>query len=1190
MKGWTLKECVLWEIRDLVSKILRIQREKLEADENLADFGFDSVSLSEFANALSNRYDIDITPDVFFAYPTLDRLSGYLLKRYSDEMKIFYQEGVEVIHTAEEGASAIVNKSLENRNIENRRRNTRRNRPGRKTSNMREEPIGIIGMSGRFPDAWNVEELWSILFEGKDVIREAPHERAEWWEGDTHDGKAANRKFGVVPGVDEFDPFFFELSPREAEMMDPRQRLLLQETWSALEDAGYGSGSFEGEKIGMFVGIEEGDYRLLVGSEGGITSNHNAILAARLSYFLNLDGPNVAINTACSSGLVAVHQACQSLRNGECDTAIVAGTNLLTTPEGYDSMDKAGMLSSDGKCYAFDKRANGMVPAEAVAVIVLKRLSKAEEDRNPIYATIVASGINYDGKTNGITAPSGRSQSNLIKEVYERFYINPRDMEYIVTHGTGTKLGDPIEINALAEAFKDYTEERSYCALTSTKPNIGHTLAASGIVSLISLVMSLKKETIPASINCEQVNDYIQWENSPFFINRENRKWTDKEGKNRLGAVSSFGISGTNAHVVLQSYASKGNIKKRVHGKTELPFYLIALSAKTPAALWKKIYDLTDVLEKNRKIGAEELAEISYTMMDGRHHFDHRFAMVIKDREDAVHVLRHADENEKLPNLFTGSLPKDFKAQSAISKFVEDLIEECRAEQGNPTKYRENLFALAEFYTRGYTLSCKSLFADMIPNKVNLPHYPFAKEKYWVPSEIKQSIGKNFIQDSFIHPLVHENTSNLSRQRFTSALTGKEDFLYSVNESSVYLPESAHLEMARVAAGMSVDTAGASVVIKDVEWHTPIMPDGNASVNIALYQGEEDEIEWEIYSQTGELEEEAEVSSEGKAGFREGASASKTDLRELRARFPHIDHKRRTICRHIEEVWTGNGSPEAHQFLIKFKKPDKGSGTYKESEVLIPGVLEACLEAVHEDASNGVSQARLSSVKEMEIPAGAGHPVWGLVNLTGQNKVDITLYDESGTPSGVITGLAYVFETPKKVSADQYDMMTFEEAWQEEALTMKEQDIKTVVVFLTDESRRQAATEKLKELGSGAKPVFIGSGTGYKRESENRYTIRLNEKKRLCGMLEGNKIPNRKRRGHIVYVADRRRGMCDGSVRHDLYASGIGGSGIKNRKGYDRRRIQRRTGTLPYGILDWDRAVRRPRDAGFKGQRHLCGS
>ncbi|MDL5025598.1 SDR family oxidoreductase, partial [Bacillus velezensis] len=347
-----------------------------------------------------------------------------------------------------------------------------------------------------------------------------------------------------------------------------------------------------------------------------------------------------------------------------------------------------------------------------------------------------------------------------------------------------------------------------------------------------------------------------------------------------------------------------------------------------------------------------------------------------------------------------------------------------------------------------------------------------------------------------IHPLVHENTSDLSRQRFTSVLSETEDFFYSVNESSAYLPESAHLEMARVAAGMSVDTAGASVVIKDVEWHAPIMPDGNVSVNIALYQGEEDEIEWEIYSQTGKVEEEAEISSEGKAGFREGASALKTDLRELRARFPHINHKRRTASRHIEEVWTGDGSPEEHQFLIKFKKPDKGSGTYKEPEVLIPGVLEACLEAVHEDASNGVSQARLSGIKEMEIPAGAGHPVWGLVSLQppGQNKVDIALYDESGTPSGVITGLAYVFETPKKVSADQYEMMTFEEAWREEALTMKEQDIKTVVVFLTDESRRQAATEKLKELGSGVKPVFIGSGTGYKRESENRYTIRLNEK------------------------------------------------------------------------------------------------
>ncbi|EIW22196.1 beta-ketoacyl synthase N-terminal-like domain-containing protein, partial [Pelosinus fermentans] len=321
-----------------------------------------------------------------------------------------------------------------------------------------------------------------------------------------------------------------------------------------LEDAGYGSAQIQKSKIGMFVGVEEGDYRLLLKEKSSITSNHNAVLSARLAYFLNLSGPNMAINTACSSGLVAVHQACQSIRQQECDTALAAGVNLLLTPQMFQGMSEAGMLSEDGKCFAFDKRANGMVPAEAVAVVVLKRLSQAKADKDPIYAVIKGSGINYDGKTNGITAPSGASQTKLLKSVYDQYQINPEDLEYIVTHGTGTKLGDPIEVNALYDAFKDYTKKQGYCALTSTKTNFGHALAASGLVSLISLVQAFRHETIPASLHFQEENEYIHWSGSPFYVNKESKAWPEKEEKRRLGGVSAFGMSGTNVHMVLESY------------------------------------------------------------------------------------------------------------------------------------------------------------------------------------------------------------------------------------------------------------------------------------------------------------------------------------------------------------------------------------------------------------------------------------------------------------------------------------------------------------------------------------------------------------------------------------------------------------------------------------------------------------
>jgi acyl transferase domain-containing protein len=235
---------------------------------------------------------------------------------------------------------------------------------------------------------------------------------------------------------------------------------------------------------------------------------------------------------------------------------------LLLTPLTFVLLSEAGMLSVDGKCHTFDKNANGMVPGEAVAAVVLKCLSKAEADGDPIYAVIKGSGINYDGKTNGISAPSGNSQIALLKDVYNQYRINPEEIDYIVTHGTGTKLGDPVEINALYDVFKDFTKKQNYCALTSTKTNFGHTMAASGLVSLISLILALRHETIPASLHCEQENDYINWQESPFYVNKTNKPWP-AEGKIRTGAVSAFGASGTNAHMVVQSYSPKEDVTQK---------------------------------------------------------------------------------------------------------------------------------------------------------------------------------------------------------------------------------------------------------------------------------------------------------------------------------------------------------------------------------------------------------------------------------------------------------------------------------------------------------------------------------------------------------------------------------------------------------------------------------------------------
>ena len=752
MKGLSIKQCLEWDLKGFINRLLKISRDKIDLDKNLADFGFNSIGLTQLALQLVKQYGIDeITPALFFMFPTIDKLVQYFVTQHQAVIEEFYREELNPTEPVEPTDLSLAPKPsiVSKLKRQEGRKLTPRFLGRDMPSSSILEPIAIIGMSGRFPGARNIDELWTILVNGQDMVGEIPKERFDWrqYYGDpTEPGKTNCKWCGCIPGVSEFEPLFFEISPKEAETMDPRQRLLLQEAWRALEDAGYGLEQIKREKIGMFVGVEQGDYQFLTQGEGEVTANSNSILAARLAYFLNLSGPVMAIDTACSSGLVAAYQAVLSIRAGECDTAIAAGVNLLLTPTAFIGMSQSGMLSEDGKCFTFDKRANGLVPGEAVAIVVLKRLSRAEADGDPIYAVIKGSGINYDGKTNGITAPSGVSQAALLKEVYERNHINPEEIEYIIPHGTGTKLGDPVEINALYDAFKDYSRPGApkvgYCALTSTKTNFGHTFAPSGLVSLISMVQALRHEIIPASLHCEQENDYINWKESPFYINKTNKPWPGaargafRDGsafsedaaisadRVRMGAVSAFGMSGTNVHMVVQSYCNP----KTYFGE-KAPFYLLAFSTKTDEALLEKAQDMIKVLEKETNI---DLSQLSYTLLQGRQHFKHRCAIVIQDREDAIHVLKQIASKEKIPNLFQEKVPLDFTGQKAIAEYAQDLLKQSQTLKGNRSKYQEMLLALADLYCQGYELEWNKLFGDIKPKRIHLPTYPFARERYWV--------------------------------------------------------------------------------------------------------------------------------------------------------------------------------------------------------------------------------------------------------------------------------------------------------------------------------------------------------------------------------------------------------------------------------------------------------------------------
>ncbi|WP_211196232.1 beta-ketoacyl synthase N-terminal-like domain-containing protein, partial [Flavobacterium sp. H122] len=371
--------------------------------------------------------------------------------------------------------------------------------------------VAVIGISCRFPEADNADEFWENLSEGVDSIKEIDknHWRNyNWYNIDPHhEGTSYSRWAGFINDSDKFDPLFFGISPGEALIMDPQQRLFLEESWKAIEDAGYSPQQLDRRKVSVFVGAGSGDYLQLLKENGedtkgtAFTGCSQAILAARISYFMNFTGPALAIDTACSSSLVAMDRAYQSILSGESEMSLVGGISLLTTPISHIWTSQVGMPSKSGRCKTFDDNADGIVSSEGVGVVVLKKLKDAERDGDRIYAVIKGSGINQDGRTNGITAPSVRSQSALQLSIYQKNQIDPSSISYIEAHGTGTRLGDPIEIEALTDTFDKYTTEKQFCAIGSVKTNIGHTGYVSGVAGLIKTILMMKHRQIVPSLH-----------------------------------------------------------------------------------------------------------------------------------------------------------------------------------------------------------------------------------------------------------------------------------------------------------------------------------------------------------------------------------------------------------------------------------------------------------------------------------------------------------------------------------------------------------------------------------------------------------------------------------------------------------------------------------------------------------------
>lgn len=503
--------------------------------------------------------------------------------------------------------------------------------------------IAIIGKAGRFPGANTVDEFWHNLREEAESITFFSDQELLSSGVDHADLNAPNyvKAKGYLEGTEFFDASFFGYSPREAEIMDPQQRLFLEAAWHALENAGYDSDSYPG-LIGVYAGVNMNSYLLsnLFANRSLRTSiddfqlalgNDKDYLTTRVSYKLNLKGPSVNVQTACSTSLVAVHMACQSLLNGECDIALAGGVSISVPQKRGYFYQEEGVMSPDGHCRAFDAKAAGTVQGNGVGIVVLKRLTDALADGDSIHAIIKGSAINNDGALKvGFTAPSIDGQANVIAEALALANIDVKTISYIETHGTGTALGDPIEIAALAKVFQARTEAKGFCAIGSVKSNVGHLDAAAGVTGLIKTVLALEHCLLPPSLHFEQPNPKIDFANSPFFVNTRLTEWKKGTTPHRAG-VSSFGVGGTNAHVVLEEAP---DIQPSSPSK---PWQLLVLSAKTHTALDTATANLAEFLKEQPNL---ELADVAYTCQVGRKSFDHRRMLVCYDMKDAIHALQ----------------------------------------------------------------------------------------------------------------------------------------------------------------------------------------------------------------------------------------------------------------------------------------------------------------------------------------------------------------------------------------------------------------------------------------------------------------------------------------------------------------------------------------------------------------------
>ncbi|MEU6411119.1 amino acid adenylation domain-containing protein [Microbispora sp. NPDC046933] len=702
-------------LRDTVTAIARSllgdETARVDPARGLAEMGLDSLGALDLRGRLQTELGLSLPATLAFEHPCVDALVRHLEEHH-------FTEEIQAVPDSRPAAAGDLEAGRAEAAVVKAADTAAETAPQARRDPAAEEAVAIIGMSCRFPGAASPEEFWKLLVEGRDAGREIPGER---WDLDRlYDpspdapGKMYVRRMALIDDAECFDAAFFGISPREAAAMDPSHRLLLEAAWGAVEGAGIDPASLRGSDTGVYLGCDQftNDYLRLaergLGSEPYIaTGTTLSFSAGRLSYKLGLHGPSMVIAAACSSSLVALHSAVRAIRHGECGMAIVGGAKLMLGPEETVQLCKLRALAPDGRSKAFSAGADGFGRGEGCAALLLKRLDRALADGDPVLAVIRGTAVNHDGPSSGLTVPNAAAQARLVAGALEDARVDPADVTYVETHGTGTQLGDPIELRALGETFGGRARP---LLIGSVKANIGHLEEAAGLAGVIKVMLALRDGFVPPQIHCDVLTDKVDWDSLPLVVQRTGIAWPPDAP--RIAGVSSFGMSGTNAHVVLEAFTPPP--PRACPGPFVFPF-----SAR----------DETDLVAAVRRF-AEALTvpydpgEVAYTLQTGRSHHRLRLAVVAP----GVGALRARLEaflqgSSGVPGLVRGEAGDGEERRLGADEAAR-LIE------------RQDLAGIAQAWCDGHAIGWRDLYAAEVPRRIPLPAYPFKRQRIRIGEEL----------------------------------------------------------------------------------------------------------------------------------------------------------------------------------------------------------------------------------------------------------------------------------------------------------------------------------------------------------------------------------------------------------------------------------------------------------------------